>query len=70
MSKLLSIVTTTAVVLSGAGAMAAELPTYEVSGFPITPHQLVAVNSAQVQEQYIEAIGNRALVMEEHLPKD
>jgi hypothetical protein len=40
-----------AVLLSGSGAVAAELPTYAVDGFPITPHQLVAVNSARVQEQ-------------------
>ena len=30
--------------------MAAELPTYEIMGFPISRHQLVAVNTAQIQE--------------------
>ncbi len=40
-----------ALILSGTAAAAGELPSYEVMGFPITPHQLVAVNSAQVQER-------------------
>jgi hypothetical protein len=35
-----SIVATAALLLGGAGAAAAELPTYEVMGFPITQHQL------------------------------
>ena len=38
------------VVLSGASA-AAELPAFEMLGFPITPHQVVVVGSAHVQEQ-------------------
>jgi hypothetical protein len=46
-----SMVATAALVLGASGAMAAELPTYEVMGFPITQHQLVAVNSAYVQER-------------------
>jgi hypothetical protein len=32
-------------------AVAAELPTYEVMGFPITQHQLVAVDSGHVRER-------------------
>ena len=35
-----SIVATAALLLGGPGAAAAELPTYEVMGFPITQHQL------------------------------
>ncbi|WP_204848394.1 hypothetical protein [Rhodopila globiformis] len=30
--------------------MAAELPTYEVMGFPASPHQLAVLNTAAVQE--------------------
>jgi hypothetical protein len=37
--------------LSGAGALAAELPSYELMGFPITPHQFSVVGSANVKEQ-------------------
>ena len=35
----------------GVGVTAAELPTYEVMGFPITPHQLVALGPANAQER-------------------
>jgi hypothetical protein len=51
MKKLFSIVPIAAVMLSGAAAFAAELPTYEIAGFPISPHQFVAVPSAAVQER-------------------
>jgi hypothetical protein len=37
--------------LEGAAAGAAELPTFEVSSFPATPHQLSVMGSAGVQEQ-------------------
>jgi len=37
--------------LEGAAVGAAELPTYEVSSFPATPHQLEVTGSAGVQEQ-------------------
>jgi len=46
-----SIVATAALLLGGVGAAAAELPTYEVMGFPITQHQIVAIGSAHVQER-------------------
>jgi hypothetical protein len=36
--------------MGGAGAIAAELPTYEVLGFPITSHQLVAIGPADAQQ--------------------
>jgi hypothetical protein len=38
-------------VMSGAGASAAELPSYELTGFPISPHQFSVVGSANVKEQ-------------------
>jgi hypothetical protein len=40
-----------AVMLSGVGATAAELPTFEAVGFPITPHQIVVLGTAHVEEQ-------------------
>ena len=39
------------VMLSGAGATAAELPTFEALGFPITRHQISALGAAHVQER-------------------
>ena len=39
-----------ALMMSGVGATAAELPNYEVMGFPITPHQLVALGPANAQQ--------------------
>lgn len=44
-------VATAALALSGSGASAADLPTYEIMGFPVTQHQLAAVNTAYVQER-------------------
>jgi hypothetical protein len=47
----LSIVAVAALMTGGVAATAAELPTYEVMGFPITPHQLVALGPANAQER-------------------
>ena len=47
----LSIAAAAALMMGGVGATAAELPTYEVMGFPITPHQLVALGPANAQER-------------------
>jgi hypothetical protein len=42
----------TAILLSSAAAAtAAELPTFEIIGFPLTQHQLAALNSGIVQER-------------------
>jgi hypothetical protein len=35
----------------GVGATAAELPSYDVVGFPITPHQFVVLGPANAQER-------------------
>ena len=35
----------------GAAASAAELPSYELAGFPISPHQWSVVGSANIKEQ-------------------
>ena len=47
----LSIVAVAALMTGGVAATAAELPTYEVMGFPITPHQLVALGPPNAQER-------------------
>jgi hypothetical protein len=51
MKYLLSIAAITAVTLCGAGTEAAQLPSYELMGFPISPHQISVVGSANVREQ-------------------
>ncbi|MCP3462642.1 hypothetical protein [Bradyrhizobium sp. CCGUVB23] len=40
-----------AAVVVTAGASAAELPTFEVTGFPISQHQVAVMGSANVEEQ-------------------
>ncbi len=40
-----------AIVPVAAGANASELPTYEVSGFPMSQHQVSALGSAVIEEQ-------------------
>ena len=49
-NKLLSIAIIT-VSLSGAVAKATELPSYELMGFPISPHQFSVLGSANIKEQ-------------------
>jgi hypothetical protein len=51
MRNLLWITAAAALMVGGSAAGAAELPTYEIMGFPITPHQLVTIGSGQVQER-------------------
>ena len=51
MKNLLSVAAIAAVTLGGASASAAELPSYEPTGFPISPHQISVMGSANVQEQ-------------------
>jgi hypothetical protein len=51
MKNLFSIAAIAAVLLDGAGAAAAELPTFEVMGFPISPHQVQVVGATHVQER-------------------
>jgi hypothetical protein len=40
-----------AVALPGANAAAAELPTFELLGFPVSRHQVAVLGSANVEEQ-------------------
>jgi len=49
MKNLFRITAITAIMLSRAAA--AELPTFELMGFPITPHQVAVLGSAHVQER-------------------
>lgn len=49
--KLLSITTAAALMVCGSAAIAAELPTYEVTGFPITSLQVAVMGGSGVEEQ-------------------
>jgi hypothetical protein len=51
MKYLLLIAAAAALMTGGVGATAAELPTYEASGFPITPHQVAIMGAADIEEQ-------------------
>ncbi len=51
MSKPFSIAAFAAATFVCASAQAAEPPTYELKGFPITPHQLAVVGAVDVREQ-------------------
>lgn len=51
MNKVLSITAKAAAVLYTSGAAAAQFPTFELTGFPISPHQVSLVGSAHVQER-------------------
>jgi hypothetical protein len=51
MKNLLSITALATVMLNGAGAPAAQLPTFELMGLPITRHQVAVIGAADVQEQ-------------------
>jgi hypothetical protein len=51
MKKLLLITAISAVSLGAAVAKAAELPSYELMGFPISPHQFSILGSASIKEQ-------------------
>ena len=46
----LSIAVAATLMMGGVGATAAELPSYGVVGFPITPHQFVVLGPANAQE--------------------
>jgi hypothetical protein len=51
MKKIVLIVLAMTAVIPGGGAWAAELPTYELMGFPISPHQFSVLGSAHIQER-------------------
>jgi len=47
----LSIAASTALIMGSVSAAAAELPTYETQGFPMSPHQLATLGAAGATEQ-------------------
>ena len=51
MKTLFAMAATGTLMLSGAGASAAELPSYELMGLPITPHQFSVVGSPNIKAQ-------------------
>lgn len=51
MQKIFLMAAIAAVTVIGAGAGTAELPTFELTGFPITPHQVAVVGGTNVPEQ-------------------
>jgi hypothetical protein len=51
MKKMFLIAATAAVTVVGSSVGAAELPTFELMGFPITRHQVAVMGAQGVQEQ-------------------
>ncbi len=51
MKKMFLVAAVAAVTVVGSGAGAAELPSFELKGFPITRHQVAVMGSHDVQEQ-------------------
>jgi hypothetical protein len=47
----LSIAASAFLIIGGVAATAAELPTYEVAGFPASPNQIAIVGAASAQER-------------------
>lgn len=50
MKRLLSSAVISFLVLKSAAVAAGELPSFELAGFPISPHQVAVMGSANVQE--------------------
>jgi molybdopterin biosynthesis enzyme len=48
--KRVLLIAVVAAILDATSAAAAELPTFELTGFPITPHQVAVVGSTNVEE--------------------
>ncbi|MBV8698737.1 hypothetical protein [Bradyrhizobium sp.] len=53
----LSIAASAIFIIGGAAATAAELPTYEVAGFPASPAQIAVLGAAGAQERAPELAG-------------
>ena len=51
MKTLFALAVVTAFTVGGTIATAAEVPSYELMGFPITAHQFLVVGSADIQKQ-------------------
>ena len=63
MSKLLSIIGATVVVLGGINAKAEELPAFETFGFPITQTQVSVLGSADVRVREMPASPHQVAVL-------
>jgi hypothetical protein len=50
MSYRWSITVAAVLMLGGIGSATAEMPTYEVTGFPVTPHQFVVLGPADAEQ--------------------
>ncbi|MBH5396793.1 hypothetical protein HZZ13_03165 [Bradyrhizobium sp. CNPSo 4010] len=50
------LITSVSILLGGASAAAAELPSFELSGFPMTRHQVGVLGATNVEEQLPGAI--------------
>ncbi len=55
MKKMLLMAAIAAATMVGSGAGAGELPTFELTGFPITRHQVAVLGAKGVQEQSVTA---------------
>lgn len=65
----MSIAAAATFVMSGMAATAAELPTYEVVGFPITPHQFMVLGPANAEQAFSAAgISSPALASRQQEP--
>ena len=53
MKKMFWVAAVAAVTVVGSGAGAAELPSFELKGFPITRHQVAVMGAQDVQEQSV-----------------
>jgi len=51
MKRVFLMAATAAVAVVGSGARAAELPSFELKGFPITRHQVAVIGAERIQEQ-------------------
>jgi len=51
MKRLISIAAISGITLGAAGVEAAELPSWELMGFPISPHQFSLLGSSNIKEQ-------------------
>ena len=53
MKKIFLVAAVAALTVVGSGAGAAELPSFELKGFPITRHQVAVMGEQDVQEQSV-----------------
>lgn len=51
MTKLCPVVIGAALLLGGVGVAVADYPIFEINGFPVTRHQMIAVSSGLVRER-------------------